>query len=105
MLRILIPVGLKLACVCIASPFVTWSCLCRAHALLDHYNRLEGSEEQGSVFVQYACTGQKAAVTRTPEQYEPSNILGLQVIKAHEFLTYNPATGCFNFTKPFPAYL
>ena len=51
---------------------------------MDQYRRLEGSEEEGSLFVRYTCTGQKAAVTSTPEQYEPSNIMGLQVIKEHE---------------------
>ena len=78
---------------------------CRAHALLDHYGRLEGSEEEASVFVRYGSDGYKAAVTRTPEKYEPSNILGLSVIDRHGFRTDEAAAGRFAFTKPFPAYL
>ena len=90
---------------CLHCKIATFKLACRAYALLDHYGRLEGSEEEASVFVRYGSDTCKAAVIRTPEKYEPTNILGLSVIDRHGFRTDEASPGRFAFKKPFPAYL
>ena len=77
----------------------------RAYEVLETHKRIEGSEDdvEGSRFVRYGPEALKAALTRTPPGYEPSNIVGLGLIKQHGGLIYKKKS--FAFEKPFPEFL